>query len=301
LVWETLVSYYHDARALLKLRAGEFHALMHGVSLPLDRPALDIESAASPEQLSQIFSHIRDSWVELGTRRPHHSVLTEDEFLPGNLKSSSEHFWDSGDIEATIIAATLARCGFGAPAQKICVEYGCGVGRVTLPLAARFAEVYAYDISRTHLGLAEERATQLGAANIHFHWCGDGLPDRLISCDFFYSRLVLQHNPPPLIGRILQLALGSLNVGGIAIFGVPTYIEGYRFRSSEYLSTPRVTGSEMHCVPQSEIFALIAEQQCAVIEVHEEKEMTRARGLLSHVFVVERLPGDARSGPPGAG
>lgn len=293
MAWRDLVFYCHNARALLKrARSGKFDALMHGVSLPLDRPALAIENAANPEQLSQILAHIRDSWTELGAGRPHYSVLAADEFLPDGFGSSSERFWRSGDIEATIIAAALARCGLGAPEQKICVEYGCGVGRVTVPLAARFAEVDAYDISRTHLELAEQRASLLGADNIHFHPCGDGLPDQLRPCDFFYSRLVMQHNPPPLIVRILRLALTSLKVGGIAIFGLPIYIEGYRFHSAEYLATPRAAGSEMHCIPQSEVFALIAAAHCAVIEVHEERERARSGDCLSNLFVVKRLPGN---------
>ena len=37
------------------------------------------------------------------------------------------------------------------------------MGRVTIPLAARFAEVHAYDISPSHLALAQQRAEAMGA------------------------------------------------------------------------------------------------------------------------------------------
>jgi len=288
----SLASRYRDLRNQLKmLRSAEFRAALRGVSLPFDRPALEIETAASPEQSSQMFARIRDAWSELGVRRPHHSVLTTDQFRPGNFAANGERFWASGELEVQFIVAALARHGFGEPDGMTCVEYGSGVGRVTLPLAARFAVVHAYEMSPTHLRLAQQRAAALATGNIDFHACADGLPVRLAPCDLFYSRLVLQHNPPPLIRALIALALAALNPGGFAIFGVPTYLEHYRFRTGEYLLRPRAVAAEMHCIPQEEVFALIAEAGCATVEVREERELARSGERLSNIFVVKRPPG----------
>jgi SAM-dependent methyltransferase len=271
------------------LRSAAFRAEMRsGTVFPLHLPELDVELSATPEQLSRMLARIEETWTHLGFARPHFSVLTEKEFLPGNIDSSIDRFWASGDVDASVATNILSRYGFNDLAQKTCVEYGCGVGRVTIPLAARFAEVIAYDVSPTHLGLARQRASDMAVENIRFHRCAEGVPDRLESCDFFYSRLVFQHNPPPIIRELIRRALGSLRSGGIAIFGVPTYISGYRFRIDEYLALPQPKRMEEHCIPQREVFSLIAAAQCSVIGVGAERTIRRSAEVLGNLFAVRR-------------
>jgi len=285
----TVPDYYRWLLATWRfVRSAEFRAAINGVSLPVDRPGLEIGVYATTEQLSQIFERIRDSWTRLGTDRPHYSVLTCDEFRPQTIDGSVDRFWASGDLEVTIIEAVLQRCGFGAPAGRTYIEYGCGLGRVTIPLAARFGVVHAYDISPTHLSLARKRAAERGVSNIDFHCCSSGVPAALPECDFFYSRLVFQHNPPPVIRELIRMALQSLRIGGIAAFGVPTYLPGYRFLVEDYLASPRKLGMELHCIPQSEVFALIADAGCALIEVCEERPVNPADGRTSNLFIARR-------------
>ncbi len=257
-------------------------------AFPLHLPELDIELSATVEQRSRMLARIEQSWTHMGEVRPHYSVLTTDDFRPENIHRSIDRFWASGDVEADVAAFLLRRLGSDDLAQKTCVEYGCGMGRVTIPLAARFAEVHAYDISPSHLALAQQRAEAMGAENVRFHHCAGGLPTRLESCDFFYSRLVFQHNPPPIISELICLALGSLRPGGIAFFGVPIYLPGYRFRIEEYLAAPRNGCMEMHCIPQHKIFSLIDAAQCAPIEVREMRRVLLKGEGLSNLFVVGR-------------
>jgi len=273
---------------------------------PLHLPELDIELSATPEQRSRMLAGIEQSWTHMGDVGAHHSVVSTDEFRPENIHGSIDRFWASGDAEADLAAFLLQRLGCGELAQKTCVEYGCGVGRVTIPLAARFAEVCSYDISPSHLALARQRAEAMGVDNVRFHCCAGGLPDRLESCDFFYSRLVFQHNPPPIIRELIGLALGSLRPGGIAIFGVPIYLSGYHFRIEEYLAEPRSRRMEMHCIPQHEVFSLIDAAKCSPIEVREERRVAAdGEGLgggegegLANLFVVRRPPMTERAISP---
>src|SRR5271169_236009 len=46
---------------------------------------------------------------------------------------------------------------------------------------------------------------------------------RLTNVDLFFSIIVLQHNPPPVILGILDAAFAGLRPGGLAFFQVPTY------------------------------------------------------------------------------
>jgi SAM-dependent methyltransferase len=254
---------------------------------PLHLPPLDIELDATPEQLARMLARIEKTWTKLADERPHHSVLTQTRFKPENVDASADSFWESGEVEVRTTAALLRQIGLN-PGTRICVEYGCGLGRVTVPLAGEFAKVHAYDISANHLAMARQRSVAMGAGNIVFHHRGNGLLEPLEACDFFYSRLVFQHNPPPIIRELVGLALRSLAPGGVAIFGVPVYWLGYRFRIDEYLAEAGEPGMEMHCIPQREVFSLIAAEGCSLIDVREERTLAVGFACLSNLFVVQR-------------
>ena len=82
----------------------------------------------------------------------------------------------------------------------------------------------AVDVSEAHLDIARRELTARGVSNVEFRLLGrqDELA-MLDSADFFYSVIVLQHNPPPIIVEILQQTLRWLSHGGTAFFQVPTY------------------------------------------------------------------------------
>jgi len=171
-------------------------------------------------------------------------------------------------------------------ASKICIEYGCGLGRVTLPLAKRFKKIHAYDISPSHLAVARQRAAELEIRNAEFHLRSEDFLADLEKCDFFYSTIVFQHNPPPIIRELIGNALRSLQEGGLAIFQIPVYEKDYSFRLDDYLRKLPILDMEMHCLPQAEIFALVAEARCTILEVREDGRT--GPGNLSNMFVVQR-------------
>ena len=224
----------------------------------------------------------------MGEERPHFSVMTQGVFRPDKIAASVDRFWASGACEAETVAFQLKQLGYNDPSGKTCVEFGCGLGRVTIPLARQFAEVHAYDISGSHLTLARKRANAQSATNIRFHHRGGASLEPVEKCDFFYSRLVFQHNPPPVIRELIRLALDSLRPGGLAIFGAPVYLGGYRFGIAEYLEGPETGRLEMHCIPQRQIFSLISAAQCSLIEVREERSVTNTMECLADLFVVGR-------------
>jgi SAM-dependent methyltransferase len=255
--------------------------------VPLDAPAMRVECHASTSELAQLIHRIGEAWTSMGSTRPFYSVLSAENFLPENInKEAMDTFWVSGSKETTRIQSILMKHGFDSAASKICVEYGCGVGRVTSPLARMFKEVYAYDVSSTHLEIARARAE---SPNIEFVLCTHNIfRTGLQKCDFFYSNIVLQHNPPPLIQKLISIALEALRPGGIAIFQVPTYASGYSFSIREYLDRQKHHDMEMHVFPQPEIFALIKAASCELQEIREDGNIGRVGQWISNTFVVRR-------------
>jgi 2-polyprenyl-3-methyl-5-hydroxy-6-metoxy-1,4-benzoquinol methylase len=253
----------------------------------LDLPKIEIEYEATHPQLEKCLETIKDSWTHMGLTRPHHSVLTNEKFLPGNLSKYIGEFEASGEKESMSIEKILLRHEFDSFSKKICVEYGCGVGRVSLGLARRFNKLHAYDISPSHLNIAKVHAESRGLFNCEFHLCSNDPLAAIENCDFFYSRIVFQHNPPPIIYQLIANSLHSLNPFGIAIFQVPTFSAGYHFSIKEWLSIKHdITDMQMHCLPQSVIYRLIEEQNCELLEVGEDG--SAGSNFISNTFIVRK-------------
>jgi len=241
---------------------------------------------ASPEQLQLISDRIKQSWEHLGDTRAHHSVLTSKDFLPDSLEKNIGAFWKSGESEVKEIEAILKRNGVNLNEVKTGVEYGCGVGRVTTILAKRVRAMHAYDISRPHLDYAKEHATEVGA-EIEFHLVSDPL-GKLQPCDLFYSRIVFQHNPPPIILQLIKNALEALNHGGIAIFQVPTYIKGYEFKLEDWMKTNHALDMQMHCIPQKAVFKLADSSGCELLEIREDNWCGEPHHYLSNTYILQK-------------
>jgi SAM-dependent methyltransferase len=253
------------------------------VSLAL--PRNEVETEASDEMIERCLEKISSAWTHLGKEKPHFSVLTEDAYTPANLRGSIDNFWHSGEVEKTQILSILHRHGFERLTDKTCVELGCGVGRVTFPLAMEFAKVHAYDISAPHLAVAAERSQHVKGSNeIVWHECARSRVTTFEPCDFFYSRIVLQHNPPIIISRLIENALMSLKKGGVAIFQVPTYRLGYSFRTEEWLAIDHPVDMQMHCLPQKKVFEIVARSGCVALEIREDD----CAPPISNTFVVAR-------------
>jgi SAM-dependent methyltransferase len=259
-----------------------------GATMPLNVPAMAVETEGTREQLILSLRKIKAAWSHLGTAEPHFSVLTKPQYLSGHADPELSSFWESGTRDAWVLERILERQRMGSSLSgATCVEYGCGVGRVTMALAAKCGELHAYDISPTHLDFARARAAGLGLADVHFHESTDLLPEALHPCDLFYSRIVFQHNPPIVITELIRTALRSLRPGGVAVFQVPTYIRGYRFDAQTWIEADHAFEMQAHCLPQWKVFRLIEEGGGQLLEVREDDALGLP-GSLSNVFVVRR-------------
>jgi SAM-dependent methyltransferase len=283
-----LRSLYQGFRRLAALRArpkANAGGARQAAPLPVFTPPLKVDTSADADALRQLWQSVRLAWESLGDERPFHSVLTEPQYLPDRVGETEAQFWESGRAEAEQLAHYLGSIGFASCKDLTVIEYGCGVGRVTVPLAAIAKEVVGYDISEPHLQLARQRALALGRTNIRLIALGD-LPAAFEPCDAFYSKIVLQHNPPPLIGYLLRTLIRSLRRGGVGVFQVPTYYAGYRFDLHSALQSPQHSDMEMHCYPQADLFSLFADEGARLVHAREDDTPGRRDIFVSQVFVL---------------
>src|SRR3954466_13490582 len=125
-------------------------------------------------------------------------------------------FWDGGE---QALERLLGSLGVELPADGVVVDIGCGVGRLTRPLARRARRVLALDVSNEMLVRARELNSELD----NVEWVhGDGqtlAPLADASVDACISHVVFRHIPDPAITLGYVREMGRvLRPGGFAAF-----------------------------------------------------------------------------------
>ena len=255
---------------------------------PLDWPANSVETTVPPDVLDRMIERTEAGFRKLGETEPHWSVLTAEKFRTANIAETKAEFYRTGVDVIGTVWRMLERVGVVPEPGATAIELGCGVGRLTIPLSERVARVVGVDISAPHLRLAADAALERHRVNIEWRQLRrlaelDSLP----VSDFFFSLIVLQHNPPPMIAAMLRSLLGRLRPGGIGYFQVPTFTLGYRFSADEYLRQQPMD-IEMHCLPQPAIYRLLDTTGCRLLEIREDSSAGENLETISNTFIVQR-------------
>ncbi len=254
---------------------------------PLDWKRIEVDVHVSVADLNTMIRHVEATWERLALREPYWSVCTNEKYRAAAIGDSKAEFFASGGSLVNTLRACAARYGIALEDYNNCFELGCGVGRVTIWLSRLFSHVVASDISAPHLKLAKEALAKYACHNVDLLKLS-GMRDleNLAEFDAFYSVIVLQHNPPPVMAYALKTILKKLRPGGIGYFQLPTYSQGYRFSAPDYLSQLADTGRmEMHVLPQDVLFALIEETGCQLLEVRENDYTGNPRDVSNTVLI----------------
>lgn len=290
----------HESLAALRqeiMQSAEFEMLYQqiaeDISEPLGSetlaPISPIETEASGSTREEMWARVAQNWRQLGEDAPHWSVLTLEKFRPESIDANRDAFRESGALDMAVVDAALERLPDGdALRAGLCIEVGCGVGRATRGLSERFSRVLAVDVSAPHLEIAKADLTASGHSNVDYR-CMKRIEDYadLEAPNFFFSRIVLQHNPPPVQVAILRSILGNLATPGAALFQVITHISDYRFDAEQYLAGDHV-GMEMHAVPQSVLFSILQQAELDVVEIDRDDTVVGDPRYRSHMVLARK-------------
>jgi 2-polyprenyl-3-methyl-5-hydroxy-6-metoxy-1,4-benzoquinol methylase len=253
-------------------------------------PAMKVELDVEPEQLAKLCAKTAAQWHHLGETEPYWSVITQENYLQSHFQQSREVFYATGEQEAKVLDSAFERHSIEPRTLGRCVELGCGVGRVTGALARRYREVVAIDISAPHLRLAEEELCKQGINNVTYKQLTSlEQIQEFGHIDLFYSKIVLQHNPPPVMAVLLKNLLIGLNPGGIGFFQIPVFKAGYKFLIEPYLCEDNQTNMEMHFFPQVALLQLVADAGCRVCEIYEDDAIGTSASMLSNTVLVQKV------------
>ena len=135
-------------------------------------------------------------WRAWGRHDPYFGVLSEDRFRSGQMDDATrDEFFASGSAHVQHLFERIHRHLGADFAPRSGLDFGCGVGRLAIPLAARLTHVLGLDISPDMLAEATRNATDAGAANATFALSDDALSQAPGRYDLVHSHIVLQHIP----------------------------------------------------------------------------------------------------------
>ena len=123
---------------------------------------IPVQTSCTDVEMSRMLSNIAREWRKFGETAPHWSVVTSEAFSVENIEHNLEHFYSLGQDHLKTMLNPLLRAGVGKRRFRKALDFGCGVGRLTLPLAGVANQVMGVDISPPHLSLARQRADQTG-------------------------------------------------------------------------------------------------------------------------------------------
>ncbi len=171
----------------------------------------------------------QNRWEEFAQEDAEFYILTSvDEEQGGDRRA---RFYASGKPAASRLLA-LARPHLESNSRA--VEIGCGMGRLSFPMAEHFDELVAVDIAPTMLRKLRHNAKEMGVFNVVTH-LADGDWDADESVDLAYSWLVFQHiGDWSIISSYIERIATALRPGGVACLQFDTRPRtiAYRLRDS---------------------------------------------------------------------
>jgi SAM-dependent methyltransferase len=256
---------------------------------PFTNSYIPVEVEVSDEVMARMFERIHGQWSQLGLTEPYWSVVTQPQYYKDSFEVNKEQFNVSGDSQCYLLLSALRRNGVNPNDIHSVLELGCGVGRITAYLAKYFTKVIASDISAAHLSIAKAYLAEETIGNVELvHLKSMTSYFQLPKVDAVYTIITLQHNPPPVSAWILRQLLNCLKPGGVAYFQLPTYSNGYLFEAERYLNSNPPATFEMHFLPQSDVFKIIAQSSCNCLEVREDAMVGKEDQMLSNTFLVQK-------------
>lgn len=180
-------------------------------------------------------------WRRWGERDPYFGVLAHPRFRKDRIEDNRTEFFELGrlTVEERLAAAEEH---FGSFERGRALDFGCGVGRLSLPLATHFGEVLGLDISPAMLAEARDNAGRVGITNLSLEDSDDMLTRATGSFDFVLSCIVLQHIPVLRGLRIIERLLAVAGPRGIVALQICTKRPGDRGSRLRYWAQRNIPG-----------------------------------------------------------
>jgi SAM-dependent methyltransferase len=164
------------------------------------------------------FRELASNWEALGRSDPFFGVLSDPTKQFGRWDPAE--FFGSGSAHVHKLFRILDDLGVTFE-PGTCLDFGCGVGRLTIPLSASFSRTVGVDVAPSMIKTArahvppDHRCEFVVNRAPHLRQFPGG------SFDFVHSCLVLQHVPPAVTLGYISEFFRVCRRGGLVVFQIP--------------------------------------------------------------------------------
>jgi 2-polyprenyl-3-methyl-5-hydroxy-6-metoxy-1,4-benzoquinol methylase len=244
------------------------------------------------------------AWKTWAKTDPYFGVLSDPKFLNANLNDDSlQDFFASGERHVAHVYSVI-RASLRPDFQPVQVlDFGCGVGRLVIPLAKRAQAVVGVDVSSEMLEQARvncERFSVVPERLINVSELGSLTP---ASFDLVHSFIVFQHIPVARGELILRQLIALIAEGGVGAIHI-TYsnthstlrrcVSELRRRINlvhgllnlvqrKPFSTPLM---QMNSYSMNRVFNILTDGQCSNLHV----EFSNHGGIYGAMLYFEKVP-----------
>jgi SAM-dependent methyltransferase len=171
----------------------------------------------SPSRRRLLTRNTDADWDYYGNVDPYFGVLTNERFTRDNFDDAARQmFFDSGRRHVDAVIADIRGHLDPSYTPRRAVDFGCGTGRLTLPLARMCDSVVGVDVSPAMLEETTRNAKGAGLNNIEVVQVDDFL-SKPGSFDLVHSFIVFQHIPTVRGEEIVVGLVQSLVEGGVGV------------------------------------------------------------------------------------
>jgi cyclopropane fatty-acyl-phospholipid synthase-like methyltransferase len=158
------------------------------------------------------------NWERIGESDPYYGVLTEEKFRSANLTEElKEEFFKTGTDHITHVVSRIRQHLDPSYEVHSALDFGCGTGRLVVPLAAIAENVTGVDISEAMLEEARINCESRSLKNVALAKSDDKLSMVSGRFNFIHSIVVFQHIPVSRGEKIFERLLELLEPGGVCV------------------------------------------------------------------------------------
>jgi len=162
-----------------------------------------------------------NAWEEWGRRDPYFAILTNEKYRNRNISDEvRKEFFQTG-IDHINRVFKVCRDHLDrdfSPGNAL--DFGCGTGRIIVPLAKLAKHVTGLDVSDSMLQEAQKNCEEFQVRNVSLLRSDDDLSNLEGLFDFIHSVIVFQHIPVQRGKKIFMNLLDHLQERGIGVIHV---------------------------------------------------------------------------------
>ncbi len=250
------------------------------------------------------FLHLKQVWETLGDQDPLWAVVSHPDKRGGRWKL--EDFLATGEADVARARELLARHARTPDRLPRVLDFGCGVGRLSLAWRAHADHVTGVDISEPMI----RQARRLAGDRAGLEYLVNARPDLSVlttaSFDLCYSHICLQHIPWP-IARGYVTEFGRLcRPGGWVLFQLPSrnlqHSSAASFRQRLVDALPFGLGRayrrwrhgsavvfDVHYTPREEVHATL--RAAGLEPLHDEPDASAGAGTEGFIYLARKTNG----------